>query len=95
MKTRLFIFLLFLSLAFPFVTQAATDEAETIVKVVSTFYKKYINADKASDSTYNWRKQPEIDPVFVKKIDALFDEAEEDEDGARVLEYDPILVAQD
>ena len=92
MKIRLLTFLLVVSLAVPFVASAATSEGETIVNVVSTFYKGYITSLDTSDKTYRWRKQPEVDPSFIRKIDAIIDKAKK-EDG--FLGYDPILMAQD
>ena len=95
MKIRLFALLLVTFLTFPFASQAATNEAESVVEVVSTFYRNYISALEAYDSTYKWSEQPEVDPDLIKKIAALFDEVEEDEDGERILGYAPILMAQD
>ena len=94
MKIRLFIFLLLLSLASPFVAQAAMDEAQAVLNVVSTFYKGYLTPYESNDRMYDWRKQPEIDPSFVSKIDALLAEArkENEEYG---LGYDPIIMGQD
>jgi len=94
MKTKWFASLLVVSLALPFVSQAATSEVETIVKVVSTFYKGYIKSLETSDETYRWREQPEVDPSFVSKIDALLAEAQE-ENEEYGLGYDAILMAQD
>ena len=92
MKNKLVAFFLAFSTALPFASQAATGEGEAIVKVVSTFYKGYIKALDTSDKKYSWRKQTEVDPSFVRKIDALIEEAKK-EDG--FLGYDAILMAQD
>jgi hypothetical protein len=93
MKTKLFAFLLVVSLALPFASQAATGEAEIIVKTVSTFYKGYLKSLDTSDKKYSWREQSEVDPSFVRKIDVLIGEAQKSEPG--FLGYDPILMAQD
>jgi hypothetical protein len=72
---------------------AAGDDAGAIAGVVSTFYKNYIAATLKAFTgkvDYDFRQQPELDAVFVQKIDALIKEAEDD-----VLGYDPILMAQD
>ena len=92
MKTKLVVFFLAFSLTLPFASQAATGEAETIVKVVSTFYKGYIKALDTSDKKYSWRKQPEVDLSFVRKVDALIEEAKKE---GGFLGYDAILMAQD
>ena len=92
MKIKLVTLFLIFSLALPFAAHAATGEGETVIKVVSTFYTGYIKSLETSDRTYRWRVQPEVDPSFVSKIDALIDKAKK-EDG--FLGYDPILMAQD
>ena len=82
--------------AFSLPARAAADDARAVVGVVSTFYKNYTAslhrrfAGKQDD--YDFRKQPEVDAAFVRKIDTLIADAQK-EYGA--LEYDPILMAQD
>ena len=75
---------------------AAEDDARAIVSVVSTFYTNYIAALRKSFAgekpDYDFRRQPEADAAFVRKIDKLIKEAENSEAG---LGYDPILMAQD
>ena len=76
---------------------AEADDSEAIVGVVSTFYQNYIERitqalDSGEKSGYDFRKQPEVDAVFVRKIDELFREAEGSEEG---LGYDPIIMGQD
>ena len=92
MKIKLLSVLLALSLTIPVAAQAATNDAEAVVKAVSTFYKGYITALDTNDKTYAWQKQPEIDPSFANKIKALIEKAEK-EDG--ILGYDPILMGQE
>ena len=94
MKTKLVVLFLAFFLALPFVSQAATGEAEIIIKTVSTFYKGYIKSLDTSDGTYRWREQSEIDPSFVNKIDTLLAEAQKENEEAG-LGYDAILMAQD
>ena len=76
---------------------AAEDDARAIVSVVSTFYKNYTASLRKSfagaKDDYDFRKQPEADASFVRKIETLIADAQKSEYGA--LEYDPILMAQD
>jgi len=76
---------------------AATNDADAITDVVSTYYKNYIEATRKSlageKTGYHFLKQPELDAVFVQKIEKLFKDAEDEDDG--ILGYDPILMAQD
>ena len=75
---------------------AAADDANAVVRVVSAFYRNYIEAHRHFDGKkmdYDFRKQPEVDASFVQKIDKLIADAQKSEFGA--LEYDPILMAQD
>jgi len=89
--------LLMLAMFFSPRTMAATDGADAILGVVSTYYKRHIEMTRKSfdgeKTGYDFLKQPELDAVFVQKIKKLFKDAE-DEDGG-ILDYDPILMAQD
>ena len=70
----------------------SSDEAEAVVGVVSSFYKKYIDSIEGDAAEMNLRQCPEVDAAFVKKLEDLVAEAEK-EDG--FLGYDPILMSQD
>jgi len=107
MKERRFFFpatclltaLLMLGAAMCFSPQAmaGTDDADAITGVVSTYYKRHIEATRKSlagtKTGYDFLKQPEVDAAFVQKIEKLFKDAEDEDDG--ILGYDPILMAQD
>ena len=92
MKNKWIAFFLAFFLILPFASQAVAGEAEIILKTVSTFYKGYITSLDTSDETYRWQEQPEVDPSFVRKLDALIEKATKEEGG---LGYDPLLMAQD
>ena len=73
--------------------EAALDEADTIVSVVSAFYTKYLKLNMSVDLLDWLRRQPEADAAFVEEIEKLFKEVENSEEG--YLGYDPVLMAQD
>jgi len=75
---------------------AAADDSDVVVGVVSTFYKNYITSLLKSFAgekvDYDFRRQPEVDAAFVRKIDKIYEDAQKTEFG---LDYDPVLMAQD
>jgi len=75
---------------------AAADESDVVVGVVSAFYKNYITSLLKSFAgekvDYDFRRQPEVDAAFVRKIDKIIEDAQKTEFG---LDYDPVLMAQD
>jgi hypothetical protein len=73
---------------------SADNDAAMAAGAVKAFYDAYVKAHNESlNSGFDYRKQPQVDPALVKKITALFKEAEKSE--PYVLGYDPILMAQD
>ena len=68
-------------------------EAQTIVDVVSSFYKEHIRSLEEPDLRMDWRTMPQVSTVFVRKIEELLAEAAKTEPG--YLGYDPFLMAQD
>jgi len=84
------------ALLFPPRPMAAADDSDVVVGVVSTFYKNYITSLLKSFAgekvDYDFRRQPEVDAAFVRKIDRIIEDAQKTEFG---LDYDPVLMAQD
>ncbi len=78
------------SLLFPGQAKAAMNDADSVMSVVYTFYKKYSGASIPSVPEY-LREQPEVDAAFVEQATQRYKEAEKDEYGPPDL----VLMAQD
>ena len=87
MNIRVCILLLLFSLASPLAAQAAASEADSIVQVVSAFYKSFLSEDGFGSEIYDWTKQPELDPAFVAKAERLMNE--------NLVDDHPVLWGQD
>ena len=87
MNIRACLLLLLFSLASPLASQAAASEADSIVQVVSAFYKSFLSEDGFGSESYDWTKQPELDPAFVAKAERLINE--------NLVDAHPVLWGQD
>ena len=78
-------------LLFPGQAKAAMNDADSVMRVVYTFYKNYTGIESVISIPEYLREQPEVDAAFVEQVTQRYKEAEKEE-------YSPpdlVLMAQD
>lgn len=78
------------ALLFPGQAKAAMNDADSVMSVVYTFYKKY-SVESIPSVSDCLREQPEVDAAFVEQVTRRYKEAEKEEYGPPDL----VLMAQD